>query len=69
LPPKSPKDRVRLLRKGLTDTYKDPEFIADARRARLDMNPLTGEELEKVVARVYQLDKALVEKLKDILLK
>jgi len=69
LPPKTPKDRVRLLRKGLTDTYKDPEFIADARRARLDMNPLSGEELEKVVARVYRLDKPLVEKLKDILLK
>ena len=69
LPPKTPKDRVQLLRKGLTDTYKDPEFIADARRARLDMNPISGEELEKVVARVYQLDKALVDKLKEILLK
>ena len=68
-PPKTPKDRVQMLRKGLSATYKDPEFIADAKRARLDMNPLSGEELEKVVARVYRLDKPIVERLKEILLK
>ena len=67
LPPGTPKDRVLALRKGLAETYKDPEFIADAQRARLDMAPLTGEELEKIVDRTYKLDKNLVEKLKEIL--
>jgi len=67
--PGTPKDRVRLLRKALTDTYKDPDFMADVQKARLDMNPIDGEELEKIVARIYQLDKPLVEKLKEILLK
>ena len=56
LPPGTPKDRVAMLRKGLTDTYKDPEFIADAKKARLDMAPLSGEELEKIVDRTYKLD-------------
>ena len=69
LPPGTPKDRVAVLRKGLADTYKDPEFIADAQKARLDMNPLSGEEMEKIVERTYSLDKGLVEKLKEILLK
>jgi hypothetical protein len=55
------------LRKALIDTYKDPEFIADVQKARLDMNPLSGEELETVVGRIYQLDKPLVEKVKEIL--
>lgn len=67
LPPGTPKDRVLALRKGLADTYKDPEFIADAQKARLDMAPLSGEELEKIVDRTYKLDKNLVAKLKDIL--
>ena len=67
LPPNTPKDRVLILRKGLTETYKDPEFLADAQKARLDMDPLSGEELEKVVARTYKLEKPIVEKLKDIL--
>ncbi len=67
LPPGTPKDRVAMLRKGLADTYKDPEFIADAQKARLDMAPLSGEELEKIVDRTYKLDKNIVEKLKEIL--
>ena len=66
-PPGTPKDRVHALRKGLADTYKDPDFIADAQKARLDMAPLTGEELEKIVDRTYKLDKNLVAKLRDIL--
>jgi tripartite-type tricarboxylate transporter receptor subunit TctC len=67
LPPGTPKDRVTMLRKGLADTYKDPEFIADAKKARLDMSPLSGEELDKVVDRTYKLDKNLVAKLQEIL--
>ena len=66
-PPGTPKDRVAMLRKGLADTYKDPEFLADAKKARLDMAPLSGEELEKIVDRTYKLDQNLVAKLKDIL--
>ena len=66
-PPGTPKDRVQALRKGLADTYKDPEFLADAKKARLDMAPLTGEEMKKIVDRTYQLDKKLVAKLKEIL--
>lgn len=67
LPPNTPKDRVLTLRKGLADTLKDPEFLADAKKARLDLDPLSGEELEKVVARVYKLEKRIIEKLKEIL--
>ncbi len=67
LPPGTPKDRVAILRKGLADTYKDPEFLADAKKARLDMAPLSGEELERIVERTYNLDKTLVAKLKEIL--
>jgi tripartite-type tricarboxylate transporter receptor subunit TctC len=67
MPPATPKDRVRILRKALADTLKDPEFLADAQKARLDLNPISGEEMERVVARTYGLEKSLVEKLKEIL--
>jgi tripartite-type tricarboxylate transporter receptor subunit TctC len=67
LPPGTPKDRVELLRKAFTGTMNDPEFIADAKRAALDLNPLTGLEIEKIIASVYKLDARLVEKLKTIL--
>ena len=37
------------------------------KKARLDLDPLSGEELEKVIARVYKLEKRIIEKLKEIL--
>lgn len=67
LPPNTPKDRVQILRKALQATLKDPDFIADAQRARLDINPLSGDEMQEAVERLWKLDKPLVEKLKEIL--
>jgi len=67
LPPGTPKDRVRLLRKAFLDTIKDPEFIADTQRAKLDLDPIDGEEIQKQVRELFKLDPALVAKLKEIL--
>ena len=67
LPPGSPKDRVMILRKAFMDTMKDPEFLADAKKANLDINPLDGAELERNVKEVFNLDPALLPKAKEIL--
>jgi tripartite-type tricarboxylate transporter receptor subunit TctC len=67
LPPATPKDRVLILRKAFIDTMKDPEFVADATKAKLDLNPLDGAELEKNVLEVFNLDKALIPRAKEIL--
>ncbi len=68
LPPGTPKDRVKVLRKGFLDTMKDPEFLADAAKARLDIDPVSGEEIEKSVTGLFNLDPPLVAKLKELLL-
>lgn len=67
LPPNTPKDRVQILRKAFMDTMKDPEFLAEAKKANLDINPMDGAELEQNVKEILKLDPALVAKLKDIL--
>jgi hypothetical protein len=67
LPPGTPKDRVQLLRKGFMETLKDPELVAEAKKARLEINPLDGAELERGVNEIFALDSALTTKLKDIL--
>ena len=54
LPPRTPKDRVEILRKALQDTMKDPEFLADAAKSRLDIDPVTGTELERSCPRTFQ---------------
>jgi tripartite-type tricarboxylate transporter receptor subunit TctC len=67
LPPGTAKDRVRLLRKAFMDTLKDPEFLADTQRAKLDLDPIDGADLEKQVRELFKLDPALVAKMKEIL--
>lgn len=66
LGPGTPKDRVQILRKAFTETLKDPDFIADAKKSRLDTDPLTGEEVEKIVHQLFKMDPALVNQLKEI---
>jgi tripartite-type tricarboxylate transporter receptor subunit TctC len=65
--PGTARDRVQLLRKAFVETLKDPEFIADAKKSRLDTDPLTGEQVEKIVAQLFKMDAALVAQLKEIL--
>jgi tripartite-type tricarboxylate transporter receptor subunit TctC len=68
LPPGTPKDRVQLLRRAFLQTLKDPEFLADAQKAKLDVEPISGEELEKKISRMSKLNPSLVAKLRDILI-
>jgi len=68
LPPRTPKDRVEILRKALQDTMKDPEFLADAAKSRLDIDPVTGTELENLVRGLFKLRPSMISKLKTILL-
>jgi tripartite-type tricarboxylate transporter receptor subunit TctC len=67
LPPSTPKDRVQLLRTAFQETLKDKAFLAEAEKAKLTLDPVTGEELEKLAADLTTLDPALVGKLKEIL--
>lgn len=66
LPPGTVKERVRVLRKAFMDTLKDPEFLADAKKSKQDVDPVTGEELEKTVARFFNLSPATLAKLKEV---
>jgi tripartite-type tricarboxylate transporter receptor subunit TctC len=67
LSPGTPKDRVEITRKAFMATMRDPEFLADAKKAKLDIDAMTGEEVEKIVARYFKLDPAIVARLKTIL--
>jgi tripartite-type tricarboxylate transporter receptor subunit TctC len=69
LPPGTPKERVELLRTAFQETLKDKAFLAEAEKVKLTVDPLSGEQLERLVAELFTLDPALVAKLKDILYK
>jgi len=67
LPPGTPKDTVQILRKAYTDTMNDAAFLAEAKKANLDITPTDGAELEKNVKEIFNLDAPLIARLKEIL--
>jgi tripartite-type tricarboxylate transporter receptor subunit TctC len=67
LPPGAPKDLLQILRKAFMDTMKDPGLLQEANKAKLTIHPLTGEEMEKTVEGLFNLDPNLVKKLKEVL--
>jgi tripartite-type tricarboxylate transporter receptor subunit TctC len=69
LPPATPKDRLDILEKAFQETLKDKDFLAEAEKSKLDIEPVTRSELEKSVAGIFKLNAALVAKLNDILFK
>jgi tripartite-type tricarboxylate transporter receptor subunit TctC len=61
-PPGVPKERAEALREAFALTMRDPEFLADAEKAQLEVNPVRGEELEALVKELYQTPKAIAAK-------
>ncbi|HUR70385.1 MAG TPA: tripartite tricarboxylate transporter substrate-binding protein [Candidatus Limnocylindrales bacterium] len=66
-PPRTPKARVETLRRAFEATMKDPEFLADAQKAKLDIEPITGSEMEIIVGKLFNLSPATAAKLNNIL--
>ncbi|MEK7229231.1 MAG: tripartite tricarboxylate transporter substrate-binding protein [Candidatus Binatota bacterium] len=67
LPPGTPKERVQILRRAFEGTMKDSDFLAETTKANMEINSVTGEDLEKIVNDFFKLDAAVVNKLKEIL--
>jgi tripartite-type tricarboxylate transporter receptor subunit TctC len=67
MPPATPADRVRILRAAFLKTLSDPEFISDARQAQLDIDPVSGEDVTRLVGELFRMPPAVLAKLKDLL--
>jgi tripartite-type tricarboxylate transporter receptor subunit TctC len=68
LPPKTRKDRVAVLRNAFEATMRDKEFLAEAEKAKIIINPTPGGELEEIVMGFEKLPADVRAKLKDSLL-
>jgi hypothetical protein len=49
------------MRKAFDATLKDPDFLAEAEKARLEVEPLTGAQMERLLKSAYETPKPLVE--------
>jgi tripartite-type tricarboxylate transporter receptor subunit TctC len=52
-PPAIPADRRDALRQAFLDTVEDSEFRADIEKVQLELNPVSGEDIERIIARIY----------------
>lgn len=66
-PPGTPEERVQILRKAFMAAMTDPELLAEAKKANLDINSLDGAELEQNVREIFKVEPPLIAKLKEIL--
>jgi hypothetical protein len=60
-PPGVPSDRVAALRAAFDSTAADPAFAADIQKQRLDLSPMSGVEVERIIKKLYTTPKAVVE--------
>jgi tripartite-type tricarboxylate transporter receptor subunit TctC len=66
-PPGMPAGKAALLRRAFDATTADPEFRAEAAKMQADLAPSTGEDVQKLVARIYATPRPVIERLKKIL--
>jgi tripartite-type tricarboxylate transporter receptor subunit TctC len=64
-PPGVPEDRVRLLRDAFMKTMKDPEFLADAGKLDMEVNPLDGASVNALVDDLYRTPRDVLERAKQ----
>jgi tripartite-type tricarboxylate transporter receptor subunit TctC len=64
VPPGTPPDRAAALRKAFADTMKDPEFVAEAAKRKMDLDPMTGEEVQKIVLKTVRTSPEMIAKFK-----
>lgn len=65
--PGIPSDRVRILRDAYSKTLRDPEFLAEAKKRRWEIKPVSGEELEAIAKDVVDQPPDVVAWLKKLL--
>ena len=61
-PPGTPADRVAALRAAFAETLRDPAFVAEAQTMQLEIEPMTGEEIAAMLAKVYAAPQAIVQR-------
>ena len=68
-PPDIPAERHEALRRAFDSTTRDPDFRADAERLQLELNPVSGEEVDALITRIYGASDSAVRLAADAITK
>jgi tripartite-type tricarboxylate transporter receptor subunit TctC len=65
--PGVPEDRVKALRAAFDATIKDPAFIEEAKKAQMEIDPVSGEELQRIVNDIVATPEHVAKRLGEII--
>jgi tripartite-type tricarboxylate transporter receptor subunit TctC len=68
VPPGVPQDRLQLLQKAYMATLRDPALLAEAKKSKIDIDPVDGPTIAKLMANLYDIKPALKTKLSKLLI-
>ena len=63
--PEVPRERVEALRRAFMETWKDPELLAEALKMTLEVSPISGEDLQAMLARIYASPPEILQKTRE----
>lgn len=66
-PPGLPTERLKILRDAFTKTMKDESLLAEAKKKKWDLDPMSGEELETLANEIMLQPPEVIEKVKKLL--
>ena len=66
-PPGVPQAQADILKKAFMDAHKDADYLREAAQMKIDVSPLSGDEIAKIVARIAQTPPAVVARYNAIL--
>jgi tripartite-type tricarboxylate transporter receptor subunit TctC len=66
-PPGLPPGRLKMLRDAFDATMKDPNFIADVKKHKYDLDPVNGAHLEALIKKLYATPKAVIERVSRLI--
>ncbi len=61
-PPNVPEARIKTLRAAFMKTMQDPAFLAEAQKLSIEVDPVTGEKMQELVARISSFDRPVIER-------
>ena len=67
MPPGTPKELVTIMRRAFDAAMKDKAFLVEAERSNLEVDPMTGEEMQKQIDEAYQAPKAIIDRMSELM--
>ncbi len=59
-PPNTPPERAAALRRAFSETMRDPAFLEECKRSKLDVDPISGDDMAKIVTKSFSVSPAVL---------